>query len=367
MRSLRTAARTVVLVTLTGVAPGCGYDNPGFKLKDSDPDSDSAAQTTNVSGVTMMTTTETSPTSTSTSTTSEPMTTQGPGVSGSETSTSTGVDPTTETPDTTTGKPQEPMPWDADCKGAEVTRTYTMLADTFFIFEDLGVGATDCDVGGPGAHVLADCNDVSFGGALSQQVFNHSSVDLEDESRFTRKVFVARFDGMEIVDDVSKKSVPNDAVIDISLGVFFNHIGGEDPTTFTLRRMETMIEWKAGSQAKGKCKMSEASWNCAACSGKEDETCADPGKPWEKKAPYSQQQTVLKTVIIEGATPDQPVSITISAKQDIFTEFPLLQMVHPGFVIIPAPNTPRDTMEIYTSDAGKTPTLTIRYCPDPNA
>ena len=291
------------------------------------------------------------------------MTTQGPGVSGSETSTSTD-EPTTQTSSSDTTGALET--WDAVCVGAEVTRTYDLLADTFFMFEDPGVGATNCDVGGGAPPVDSDCNDVSFGGAPWQQVFNHFAVD-NDESTFTRKIFVARFEGMEIVDDTSKKPVPKEAVIDISLGVFFKRIGGDGPTMFTLRRLETTTQWMAGPQTGAKCKPGEASWSCAACSGKEDETCAVPGKPWENATPYSSTQAVLKDFSIEGATLDQPVGITISEPEHIFSEFELLQTGHPGFLVIPAPNTPRSTVEIHTSDGNRAPTLTIRYCPDPNA
>ena len=355
MRSLRTAARTVVLVTLTGVAPGCGYDNPGFKLKDSDPDSDSAAQTTNVSGVTMMTTTETSPTSTSTSTTSEPMTTQGPGVSGSETS-GTSVDPTTEPTMGTTG---DPPPWDAVCPGEETPHVYNMDLDTFFMFENESTGG--CDIGGGDTKMSIDCNDLSFGGSATQQVFNFFVGPGEEKKNFTRKVFVVRYEAEKVIDMGSGEEVPPEAVIDLTLEVNFERISAGPAHEFWLKPVVTNDKWQAGSLDAEECVTGAASWHCRQCVGEALLlTCAEENS-WA--GPYEFDEAPITTFVIDK--PNGYVGIMLSDPIKVQAEYAQLRTGHPGYVIVPSPGLSDKLLKIHTSEAGKPPKLTLRYCPKP--
>ena len=118
-----------VLVTLTGVAPGCGYDNPGFKLKDSDPITSSGAETTSVSGVTMTTTESATTNSAPTTSTADASTSNGSQVSGSGT-TETTEDLTTSTSGMTTGDSTGGVT--NDCPMPSVVKV-PWLADTFLV------------------------------------------------------------------------------------------------------------------------------------------------------------------------------------------------------------------------------------------
>ena len=350
-----------VLVTLTGAAPGCGYDNPGFKLKDSDPVASSGAETTSVSGVTMVTTeTGIMTTPPTTGTASDPSTSNGSNMSGSEISGTT-VDPTTETM-TTSGTTGELEPWDAECMGAEQTFTYKLVADTFFMFEEPTGGMDECDIGGQ--NELGLCNDISFGGSLKQQVFNYESGFPGMSDLNTRKVFVAQFEAKQILDDETNKPVPPSAVIDLTMQVFFVRIDGDALLPFNLRPVATMEPWVAGGLAAARCMTGASSWNCMACVEKDATLFCPDGKDWNGS--YTEDDKPLTTFKVGGADLNVAVEIKISEQIPLEAEFEKLQDTHRGFVIVPQPGIGHSTIEVHTLDSGKAPTLTVTYCPDPN-
>lgn len=350
MRSLRTAARTVVLVTLTGVAPGCGYDNPGFKLKDSDPDSDSAAQTTNVSGVTMMTTTETSPTSTSTSTTSEPMTTQGPGVSGSETSGSS-VDPTTETPDTTTGKPQFEWP---PCEIDETVPGPALpaVADTFLVH-----------TGGQSSACFelenTDCKEQDFSGVKFLEV-SYQSSDSEKQTDDFTSIFAVRFDAPPHP-EVEGVMVPDMSVIGVRVTL---HMARPvmpkvwTPPTFKVFPFHPDDAWQEGNAGDKQeaCVTPGTSYHCRVCATKD--VCV--GATWSYNGyAYNNLEETTEELLVTLA--DAPKGEGVPVKFD----FPVAAvdfLTKNGMLLIPDYVT-ESMIGVNTKESSNPPIIEFLYCP----
>lgn len=170
--------RRAILGALT--MGGCGYDNPGFKLKDSETGSVEA--TTQVTGVTVTSEQTTIVPTTTTTTTDD--TSSGPQVSGSETSTSTteGLTSTTSETSSTTELPMVEWP---DCKLGEALPgpTSLALADTFL----LNTTAGGICYGSPGA-----CRDQDLSGMDYFEVYFQDGKNTDQDDDFA-SVFVARF------------------------------------------------------------------------------------------------------------------------------------------------------------------------------
>ena len=345
--------RRSILGALIGGAPACWDGNPGFMLKDSE--TGSVGPTTHVTGVTV-----TSEGPTTTTTTSEATSTSvGPATSGSETSTSTTEALTgTESESSSTTGPL--MPWDNDCDDKGIrTVEYPLVADTFLMV-DPGQAGKECIL--EGMNVVAPCEDVTFGGEQSQEVFNIFTGG-DDPAEFTRKVFVARFKSQPLMDN--DKPVPPEAILSLTLAVHFERIGGGEGRKFALRRLSTTKEWMVETKVSAqRCTGGLASWRCMACSGKEpDVECAAMGK-WDEGVPYTEAKAALADFVI--AQENEPVSIGILGPAALQEDYALLNTLHPGYVIVPAKDTPPGEVKIHTVNGKKPPKLTIRYCRDPN-
>jgi len=346
---------------MTGVAPGCGYDNPGFKLKDSDPESDSAAQTTSVSGVTMMTTTETPTTSTSTTGTTEPMTTQGPGVSGSETSTSTGVDPTTETTtETTTGTTGEPAPWDAVCADDELITAKPVFAaaDAFFQFQGEGAGPKGCSIGLGDDLQDPKCVDRNTGAMTFLPLVsllgppNTPGDDLVN-------VFGVRFDVPVIETDDGP--VPPEAFVKAELGVSVFR-GTQKLPMLDVYPMGPGMPWMEGDNgASTPCMPGEPTFRCRACGEAYDGPCAEAwkyGTVFNPKDPDGKLIGTMETMVEQNA---KGVATFLLPTEHLHRAFE-------GLIISAQPDlVAGEKFEVKTLNAGGSniPTLTITYCSKP--
>ena len=348
-----------VLVTLTGAAPGCGYDNPGFKLKESDPVTSTDEPTTNVSGVTAVTSEPSTTTAIPTTSTTESMTTQGPGVSGSETST-TDVDPTTSTTETTTGGGGSWF-FPVDCGEAAIPTPWAdPAADTYFVNEaPQGVTCSFLPEG-----TMTQCRDLQFGETEEFPLFlTDGGVNFTDDYM---SVFAVRFAPPAFIHEDMNGMTQIDPKYFVDVEVKFN-VFHEDQN---LLWSETTLEAHKGElddlwvEHKGfdftPCKSPAASFRCQRCplGGGEGDCAEDWSKPHQ---PMSGTMKVHSFSVIKE--PDAAMGTELVIKD--LSKNDLGWLTTKGLMLFPVVDTPLGMLEVKSKellDPKYRPGLRARYC-----
>jgi len=343
-----------VLVTLTGAAPGCGYDNPGFKLKESDPATTSVGETTNISGVTVTTTETTATPTTSTTSTTDPSTSNGPNVSGSE-GTETTADPTTSTSDgTTTGMPNVEWP-PCDLPDTKPSKAKLAAADTFLL-KEIESGQPDCGI----EPAMGQCRDLNLGATDYFQLYFEQGGFADDSFDDTASVFAVRFDAPDppMHEDLM---VPPDSVIGVRVTIHvvrpFPKLEWTKPT-FNVFGLHAEAIWPEGAgYGPTPCESPGASFRCSQCKG--GPACL---KPWIGTYPYpTDLNEAVKSFILVEEPPD-------GVGTDVELDFPieaLAWLTKNGLVVVPESGTEKGTIEVKARDYNEGelgPFIQYLYC-----
>ena len=351
-----------VLVTLTGAAPGCGYDNPGFKLKDSDPVASSGAETTNIGGVTMTTTEPMTPT---TSSTTESMTTQGPGVSGSETSASTGVDPTTSTTETTSTTGGVEYYFPKSCGVPIRTEFQDAAADTLFVYQTPQNGCT------LKPELKIECRDFGFGAWKRLPMFFTNGGEGYTADYFS--IVAVRFAAPEFVhvDEELKLALPitPDDFIGVEVKIQVFH---QDPNvawaggTIDVLEFEEMASWEEGPGKDAEfagCKSPGASFHCRKCKA----VGVDCDVTWNGVDSPPFKVEALQTIKLPEVAPDANDGAELVVED--LTKDDLGWLMERGLMFTPSTDILSGMLEARARDAptpGHRPGLRAVYCkPEP--
>ncbi len=345
-----------VLVTLTGAAPGCGYDNPGFKLRDSDPVTSTDESTTNISGAMTMTTEPgTTNSATPTTSTADASTSNGSQVSGTTETTETTEDLTTSTSSTTTGMPAVEWPPCTEFDETKPSKAKLAAADTFLL-KEIESGQLDCGI----EPAKGQCRDLNLGATEYFELYFDAGGDPLDPKDDTASVFAVRFDAPDPPMH-ENLLVPQDSVIGVRVTIHlvrpFPNVEWSEPT-FNVFGLHAEAIWPEGGGAgPTPCMDPGASFRCSQC--KTGPTCL---KPWIGVNPFPAD-------VNEGVASFTLVDEPPGEGVDVALDFPieaLEWLTENGLVIVPETGTKKGTIEVKARDydMGKLgPFIQYLYCP----
>jgi hypothetical protein len=359
------------MVCGVAIASACNYDNPGFKIKETD----TGVSLSEVSGSSLEATSQPSPTTTQPTSSETTMTSAGPQVSGSDSDTSSTSPGTSETStaDATTG-PGEP--WDNLCNDPVVGPNMLPVADTYFL-NTIEMQPTICAYNDIDMDKLADvdCVHVNAGKVASlPMVFNDGGSENTPNDDLVL-AFGARFK-YDLKDD-KDVPVPWTAVIDSTLELYFFRANDQapwDPPEFALYPLlpaETdppePVYWEEGAHLKtGACAENEPTFGCLMCLAViDDEKCAHdwfwPGGVFE-----AGKGTTIGDPFDLGAEKPDGARIKVVELGLPGTE----QALGTGVLVVARSKVIwEDKLELKSKEynQGKVgPFLRVKYCPNPN-
>lgn len=352
MWSLRPAARTCVLGALAGVAvtAGCGRPNPGFQLKDTAD----GQETSSTHGSVSESSTGPAPMTSSSTTSTEPPTTGGPGVSGSETSSSTSdasVSTTTGESSDTSGA-VEPC----DPQNPKVARVVPTADGYFFnIYEQ---GLPYCGFNADPLSETMDCIDLDAGAAPMMPLVydNLGDVDVTNDSM---SIFGMHFPALADVLELPVKVTIFDAWLELHF--VRTAKGAWGPPKFQVYSMGSSLWIEGDNKQVDGCPAGAASFRCRIC-GPTPETVDCAGWPGNDGL-YPQGNKSLGSFDLGAVAPELDVDLPYTFPLGL----PGVELaVSEGLMVVATHKLIwNDGVNVYSKESDKEtqPVLVVSYCP----